>query len=135
MTEFLSTLEEFDLAQKLQFPQFLFIQKDTVSQKRLAFEILSRKENEIILVTSDGFEYGGVLAGLSEKHIEHIAKSGPRDYKENILKSIRDQKILAEIGAIAKAMDEDLGGGSTRHQTRVKNVIQYIKDNQVVFEF
>jgi hypothetical protein len=36
---------------------------------------------------------------------------------------------------IAKAMDEDLGRGATQNQDRVRNVIQYIKDNRIAFEF
>jgi hypothetical protein len=32
-------------------------------------------------------------------------------------------------------MDEDLGEKITKNQERVRNVIQYIKDNRMVFEF
>lgn len=135
MTEFLTTLEEFDLCEKLQFPHLLFYQKDIVSQKRLAFEILSKKEDEILLVTSYGFGHGGTLAGLSEKNIEYIAKNSPKDYKESLLKILKDQAMVREVFEVAKAMDEDLGRGATQNQERVRRVVQYIKDNRAVFEF
>lgn len=135
MAEFLTTLEEFDIFEKLQFPHFMFSGKDIQSQRRMAFEIFSRKEEEILLVTSYGFEYAGVLAGLTEKHIEYIAKKGPKDYKENLLKTLKDQETMKGVFEIAKAMDEDLGRGSVKNQERVKNVIQYVKDNKIAFEF
>lgn len=135
MAEFLTTLEEFDLYEKLQFPHFSLSEEDIASQKKLAYEILSRKEENILLVTSHGFEYSEILAGLSEKHIEYIAKNGPRDYKENILNLLSDKEAVGLIFEIAKAMDEDLGENVTQNQDRIRNVIQYIKDNRVAFEF
>jgi len=36
---------------------------------------------------------------------------------------------------IAKSMDEDLGKNTTQNQDRIKNLIQYIKDNRGAFEF
>lgn len=135
MSQLVTILEELNIRDSIEAPHFLYVEGTMLEKRRVAYLILQRKEDEVLLIDRTGFLVDSVLAGLSEKHIEHIAKSGPRDYKENILKSVKDQKILAEVVAIAKAMDEDLGGGSTRHQTRVKNVIQYIKDNQVVFEF
>ena len=135
MAEFLTTLEEFDLYEKLQFPHFSLSQKNIVSQKKLAYEILSRKEDNVMLVTSYGFEYSEILAGLSEKHIEYITNNGPMDYKENILKVLSDEKMTDMVFEITKAMDEDLGENVTQNQDRIKNVIQYIKDNLIVFEF
>lgn len=126
---------EFDIDRQLREPHFSYIDDNVLNKKKVSFLILSKDNSRILLVDSYGFIFDSIFTGLSEKHIEHIAKNGPKDYKENILKILKDKEMMQGVFEIAKAMDEDLGGGSTRHQTRVKNVIQYIKDNQVVFEF
>jgi len=43
--------------------------------------------------------------------------------------------MMKGVFEIVKAMDEDLGRGSTSNQDRIKKVIQYIKDNRVTFKF
>lgn len=127
--------EESIIKLNLREPHFSYINDSVLSKKKISFLMLAKGNDSILLVDSYGFIFDSIFAGLSEKHIEHIAKNGPRDYKENILKISKDGKTMEGVFEIAKAMDEDLGGGSTRHQTRVKNVMQYIRDNQVVFEF
>lgn len=135
MSNNLGLLREFDVINEIQSPHLMHKNFSFVVKQKIAYSILSRKANEILLLNGTGFSEGAVFAGLSEKHIEYIAIHAPREYKEELISLIKKDHKRDEIGEIAKAMDEDLGGGSVRHQTRVKNVIQYIKDNQVVFEF
>ena len=63
------------------------------------------------------------------------AKNAPEDYKKNILELLNNQEMVNGIFEIAKAMDDDLGRGATQNQDRARNVIQYIKDNRIAFEF
>jgi len=42
---------------------------------------------------------------------------------------------MKRIIEVAKAMDEDTDNKETSNQRRIQNVIQYIKDNQMVFQF
>lgn len=131
----IDTKEEQRIFDLISNPHFLYVSNSISDRKKVAIIIFAKKENEILLIDNYGFLIDSVFAGLSEKHIEHIAKNGPRDYKENILKILKDKEMMKGVFEIAKAMDEDMGGGSVRHQQRVKNVIQYIKDNRVAFEF
>ncbi|OGI15588.1 MAG: hypothetical protein A2Z52_01130 [Candidatus Moranbacteria bacterium RBG_19FT_COMBO_42_6] len=130
----LNMLEEFDIIGKFQYPHMLFFPITPVSKKQTAYLMMSKREDEILLISSPGFGNASVVAGLTEKNIEYLAKKGPRDFKEAILKILQDQIALKEILEIAKSMDDDVSGNATQNQSRIKNVIQYIKDNRVVFE-
>lgn len=130
----LSTLEEFDIIRKLQFPHTLSHQN--LSQKiALVTKMLSRSSAELLLVTPSGFSTDFILAGLSEKHIEYIALNAPNEYKKEIFDSMIKLSIIKEIFEIARSMDDDLGERVTQNQDRVRNIIQYIKDNRSAFEF
>ena len=128
-------LSELKIYKLLGKPHFSYVLNSVANRKTVASSMLQRDEGVILLADSDGFLIDSVFAGLSGKHIEHIAKNAPRDYKNNILKILQDQEMMRGVFEIAKAMDDDLGRGTTQNQDRVKNVIQYIKDNRIAFEF
>lgn len=92
-------------------------------------------DQDILLIDFYGFQIDSVFAGITEKQIELIARKAPQDYKENLLRVIRNVTTLDEVSKISKALDEDLRENVTQNQQRVRNVIQYIKDNQAVFQF
>lgn len=135
MSKYLSTLEEFDIMGKMQNPHLLFSKNDFFSKKNIAYIVLAKKEDEILLINPMGFRDSAVLAGISEKNIEYIAKFGPREYKEIILNTIRKKDIINEILEIGKVMDEDLSNGVSYNQKRIKKVLQYINYNSIVFLF
>ena len=135
MLKYLTTLEEFDVTQRIQCPHTLFYPLTHSSKIEIATLILSKTTDNVLLITTIGFSIDSVFAGLSEKHIEYIAKNGPKEYKKNLLKILGDKEIIGSALEIAKAMDEDLGEKVTQNQERVKNVIQYINDNRTAFEF
>jgi hypothetical protein len=135
MSDLLTTIEEMNATEHLKEPHLSYVVASLQERKKVSLDILKRHENEIILIASSGFLIDSVFAGLNEKHINYIAKNAPRDYKKNILQTIRDPEMLQEVFEIAKAMDKDLGENVTQNQDRLKNIIQYIKDNHVVFEF
>jgi hypothetical protein len=130
----LGLLEEFDIEREIKTPHLMYRNFSTINKKRVAYSILSRKLNEIILINSPGFCVDAVFAGLSEKHIEYIAKNAPMEYKKNIL-DLLYQANIENILKITQDMDKDLGENVTQNQDRLKNIIQYIKDNHAVFEF
>ncbi len=119
----------------LREPHFSYLDDGILDRERVSSLISFKSDEEILLVDSYGFNFDSIFAGLSKSHIEHIAKNAPKDYRDNILKLLRDQEMINGVFEIAKAMDEDLGKGATQNQDRVRNVIQYIKDNRVAFEF
>lgn len=130
-----SALEEFDIIRNIQTPHLLYKKLDSVAKKNIAYNVLSRKAEEVLLISATGFSEESVLAGLSEKQIEYIAKNGPRKYKENILNIFSDESSISEIKEIIKTMDGDAIGGETPNQQRMRNVMRYISDNQRVFQF
>lgn len=135
MVEDVSLMEEIEIEQNLREPFGNYVNPSLIEKKKVAFSILTRGEVAVLLLDRYGFTVDFIFAGLTEKHIEYIAKNAPRDYKDNILKILQNQEMMKGVFEIAKAMDDDSGGGSTRHQERVRNVIQYIKDNRIAFEF
>jgi len=131
----LTSPEEFNIKGIIQEPHFSYIESTLNNRKDVSCSVLRRNENDILLIASFGFIIDSVFAGLTEKHIEFIAKNGPGDYKENLLKILQDQEMMKGVFEITLDMDTDMGKNITQNQDRVRNVIQYIKDNKIVFEF
>ena len=131
----LDLIEKINIEDNIKEPFAIYFHGTLEEKKRVARSVLQRDNDAIILISSGGFSFDSIFSGLTEKHIEHIAKNAPKNYKDNILKLIHDQEAINDVFEIAKAMDEDSGRGSTQNQKRVRNVIQYIKDNRMVFEF
>ncbi|HOW60594.1 MAG TPA: hypothetical protein P5548_01255 [Candidatus Moranbacteria bacterium] len=123
------------LTNKFSLPHVSF-EQDTIEQKKLlALYVLASDSQLVLLPTYFAFSYPAFIAGLNEKHIEYIAKNAPADYKRELMKAISQSYVLKEVFEIAKSMDEDLGRSSTTNQDRIKNVMRYIRDNRVIFEF
>lgn len=131
----LSLIETFDVVRELKTPHLLYRDINIYKEQKIAFSVLARKAEEILLINSSGFGVAAVLAGLTAEHIEFLVKNAPSEYRQEIWSSISADYKIQEIFEIAKAMDEDLGENVTQNQARVKSVIQYIRDNQIAFEF
>ena len=130
MSQYLSTSEEFSVMRKFQYPQTL-----SLSKENLALTILSRPADEILLIYPSGFTNAALISGLSEKQIEFFAKNAPAEYKKNIFDTLTNSLYMKDILENARLMDENTGNKNSQHQQRIQNVIQYIKDNQLVFQF
>ncbi|MFA5994671.1 MAG: hypothetical protein WC823_06975 [Parcubacteria group bacterium] len=135
MPKNISSLEEFDIMREITMPHLLTMGESLLEKKNACYAILARKTEEILLVNSPGFSTDFIFAGLSEKHIEFIAKNAPIEYKKELLKLSSSDYSVADILEIAQAMDNDLGENVTQNQQRVKNVMRYIQDNQIAFQF
>lgn len=131
----LAMSEELDIIEDLREPHLSYITGTVVERKRVAYSVLQKNETDILLVDSSGFLIDSVFAGLAEKNIEHIAKTGPRKYKESLRKILADPKMMQGVFEIVKAMDEDLGSQTNQNRNRITSVIRYIKDNRIAFEF
>lgn len=135
MSNDLSALEEFDAQRKIQFPHLLHEASSLSDKKNIAYVVLAKSADEILLVSPSGFGEATVIAGMTEKNTEHLVKFAPREYKENLVSAIADSYLLNDVWEIVSAMDDDEGNVSTKNQDRIKNVIQYIKDNRAAFQF
>lgn len=130
-----SAFEEIDIMRKMQTPYLLYENNDSVAKRNIAFDVMSRKAEDILLINAFGFREEAVLAGITEEQIEYIAKNGPRKYKENIIKTFSNEYSVLEIEEIVKVMDEEEGAGRNNNWQRMRNVMRYIGDNQKVFAF
>ncbi|EKE11527.1 MAG: hypothetical protein ACD_15C00064G0001 [uncultured bacterium] len=124
-----------EILDKFAIPHIAFPQ-DTIQQKvALAQHILSLKGEELLLSSAYSFSYPSIIAGISEANIEYIGKNAPENYKTELLETIRKDYITKEAFEISEAMDKNLGENATKNQQRLNMIIQYIKDNQAVFQF
>lgn len=128
-------MEDFNIMRKIQTPYLAYENDDLVTKRNIAFDVLSRKAEDILLINAFGFREEAVLAGITEEQIEYIAKHGPRKYKENIIKTFSNEYSVLEIEEIVKMMDEEEGEGKNNNWQRMRNVMRYIGDNQKVFAF
>lgn len=124
-----------DISGKLAMPHLSYGKLNLASKNAIAVDVLLRKNEEITLITSSGIGTSAVFAGLTEKTIEYLAINAPSDYKKEIWALLDNSAEVDDILEIAKNLDDDLGRGATKNQERVKNVMQYVKDNRMVFEF
>ena len=131
----LSLIEEINITQSIKMPHLMHEKIDAVAKISIAQSILVRKPEDIMLISSMGFETSSIIAGLSSQAIQYIATNAPLEYRRSIWSVIDNGAEVADILKIAKIMDDDRGSGSTAHQERVLNLIQYIKDNRIAFEF
>lgn len=129
----LTLIEESAIKGLLHEPHFSYLESTLINKKKISYLILQKKASEVLLIASSGFSIDSVFAGLTEAHIEYIAKNAPSDYKKAILSILKDEETMKNVNEIVKDMDNDRGGNL--NQNRINNVIQYIKDNQAVFKF
>jgi len=127
--------EELNIRKNLREPHLSYISSIVENRKKVAYLVLQKKEDEILLVDRSGFLIDSVFAGLTEKHIEYIAKKAPKEYKIRILQILSDKQMMNGVFEVVRSMDGDLGHNITKNEDRIRNVIQYIKDNIQVFQF
>jgi len=124
---------EDDILEELAMPYIKFPQNNMQVKKKLAWHIYNLANDTLLIPSPNMFSYSSIIAGISKKQIEYIAKNAPVDYKKELFISISKDYKIKEISEIIQAMDKDSGG--SKNQERIRNVIQYIKDNKAVFEF
>ena len=120
---------------QLAVPYTYFPQQSDGQKAILARYTMNLKEELSLIPSCYAFSYSGIIAGLTEKQVEYLAKNAPKDYKLELAKSIFDEYKMEDVMKIAKMMDEDLGTGITQNQKRIRDVHQYVLDNLVVFQF
>lgn len=121
--------------EQLTMPYIYFSQEDD-DQKVIFAEYIKNLDPETLLIPSSHiFSYPTVLAGITEKHIEYMAKKAPENYKKEIISAIMKDHRMEEALKIADLMDGKEGKGGEENRLRLKRVVQYIWDNKDVFEF
>jgi hypothetical protein len=115
---------------------YVYYAQESIGQKKMLAIYISSLDSEILLIPSAYiFSYDAVIAGLTEKQIEYISKNAPREYKNELVKTVQNEYKMKEVFEIVKMMDEDLGDGNIQNQKRIKSVYRYILDNWAVLQF
>ena len=135
MSNQLSTLEEFDIVRKIQYPDSLYGVMTPENKRNVAFLIANRKAEEILLTSPLAFRESYVVAGMTERQMEYFALHAPRDYRESLMQAFSSQENIDDMLSITAMMDEEMGKGSMENQQRLKRIIRYLRDNQIVFRF
>lgn len=131
----LTLSEEFSIKGLMHEPHFSYLESTLDNRRKVSQLVLQKGVSDLLLIASSGLSIDSVFAGLSEEHIEYIAKVAPSDYKKAIVSILKDNRTMQEVFEIVNSMDDKIGEGSTQNQDRIKKVIRYIKDNQLVFKF
>lgn len=129
MPKELSLLEEFDVIMELQFPDFIY-SLETINEKVAFIDYISSFSNRRILTIDDDlFNYPFVIAGLKQDHIETLIREGDVEMKKNLIFNLLFNDIfIKEVDKFAVELDNRQK--TTENTTRIKNIIQYLKDNK-----
>ena len=122
-----------DFFEKMTIPFVYFPQNNILSKKQLAIHTATL-DNNLLLSTSWLFSFPATLSGLDYDQVVYIAEHAPAVYKKQLLETTKTTYKIREALEISKALDESNGSG-TQNQDRLKNIIQYVKDNSIAFEF
>ena len=115
---------------------YVYFPQQSDGQKAILARYVMNLDEELLLIPSYyAFSYSGIIAGLTEKQVEYLAKNAPKDYKIELTKSILNEYKMKDVLKIAKMMDDDMGNGVIQNQKRIENMHQYVLDNLVVFKF
>lgn len=130
MPKELTLLEEFDIIAELQFPDFVYA-TDSMEEKIAFSKMISNLSNKRIMLLDDAlFNFPYIAAGLQEEHIETIIKEGDYDGKKIIFENFNDLYFLKQTEEL---MDElDRREKTTENSTRLKNILQYLRDNKSI---
>lgn len=134
MNNGIDIVREYEIRGTIEAPYLEYFNMSSSDGKMIANNVHQRTSEDLMLISKAGYCVEAVFAGLKTEHMEYFAKHAPMEYKLELMEIFKDQDGMNGVWEIAKAMDEDAGDGSTKNQERVKNVIQYIQDNRVVFQ-
>lgn len=130
MPKELTLLEEFDVITELQFPDFIYSTESLEEKIAFCAFINNLSEKRALLLDEGLFNFPFVFAGLQENNIEYIIREGGVVLKKIFYVNISDAGFINEILKISNELDNRQK--TTENTTRIKNIIQYLKDNKKI---
>lgn len=126
----LNIIEEFDILTELQSPDFIF-STDSLEEK-LAFckYITNLSSHRILLLHSELLNVPFVIAGLTEEHIESLFKDSGYNIKKALFSNMSNQNYLKQVQEFMTELDNR--NKTTENSTRLKNILQYLRDNKSI---
>lgn len=126
----LNLIEEFDILTEFQFPDYIY-SIDTIEEQIVFSKYINSLSNHrILLLHREIFDFPFVLAGLKEGQMETIIKDSAQELKDNLIFNFSETGFLDEITAFVDELDKR--SGTTENSTRLKNILQYLKDNKYI---
>lgn len=126
----LDLIEEFDILTEFQFPDYIYSIDTTEEQIVFSKYINSLSNHRILLLHREIFDFPFVLAGLKEGQAETIIKDSAQELKDNLIFNFSEIGLLDDITTFVDELDKR--SGSTENSTRLKNILQYLKDNKYI---
>lgn len=126
----LTLLEEFDILSELQFPDFIYSDDSTEEKYAFSAYLASLSGRRILLLHNELINMPFVLASLKENHIEIIIKEGGFNIKKILLSNLSSPEFLKQSSDFAAELDRR--EKTTENSTRLKNILQYLRDNKYI---
>lgn len=126
----LDLIEEFDILTEFQFPDYIYSIDTTEEQIVFSKYINSLSNHRILLLHREIFDFPFVLAGLKEGQVETIIKDSAQELKDNLIFNFSEIGLLDDITTFIDELDKR--SGSTENSTRLKNILQYLRDNKYI---
>lgn len=128
----MTPLDEYILQVEL-FSPYLLPATTLLEQKGIARLMLFKSTEDLLLMDPYSFQFDIILAGLTEAHIEFLAIKAPQPIKTFLLQGFTDSETLQSAYNLAVSLDEE--HSSIKNKERILSVIQYVRDNNLVFRF
>lgn len=128
----LSPIEEVDIIARILYPHFIYPIKNLRQKALLANYISTISSQRALLLEVFSLEEPAILAGLTQKQIEYIAKQGILEQKKALFDGFNNPQKLQEILEIAKVMDEKSSNAQENTQ-KIYQIVQYFKNNKIIF--
>lgn len=130
MPKELTLLEELDIITELQFPDFVY-STESMEEKIAFCGFINRlSDRRILSLDDDLFNLPFVFAALKENQLEYLLKEGSYIFKKILYVNISDLEFLKQVSDFVDELDKR--GRTTENSTRLKNILQYIKDNKYI---
>lgn len=128
MPQPLNMLAEFDILSELQFPDYIYSLESIDEQIVFSKYISLLSEKRILILHDSILNLPFVISGLSKEHIEAIMKNGGYSMKKILFEKLFNPEFLNIVNEFIIELDRR--EQTTENTTRIKNIIQYMKDNK-----
>lgn len=128
MPQPLNILEEFDVLSELQFPDYIYSLESVEEQIVFSKYISSLPEKRTLILHDNILNLPFVISGLNKEQVETIIKNGGYSMKKIMLDNIFDPEFLSDVNKFVIELDSR--EKTTENTTKIKNIIQYLKDNK-----
>ena len=128
MPSHLTTLEEVDIITEMQSPELVYSIESTEEQIIFSKYINSLPDKRIVLLNINLFNFPFVIAGLKESHIETLTKEEALVVKKYVFANLSNTEFSRKVVEFISELDRR--EKTTENTTRIKNIIQYLKDSK-----